>query len=818
MIDNTDVLGVISNEWSITANGPAEVLSYAQIPFCACESTSPRFANKNNYPYFWRTVPSVGIGEHIYQLLQYWNVHRVAILVQKDDDLSYFNGLDITSSMHKHSIRILTVFNLYTAFNNDLVGDAKIALDLVDAKYVIICGQSLFVSQTIYHLGKKGFVGPDKVWISYTTPQLYGDPISMFGSDYYLFIQGIIFLVPLPPDTNNPVFVDTYEKVQELSSTQMSTSDFTIFFILQAAYDCTMMMLLGFDHLLKSNSNFTPEMLASRQLQQYMNFTLFQDLGYKGATWPNMKLTNGGDLALPFQFQYFTGDYFNTTAFGQTTIDADYFAMYTNAAVVFHGGGTVPPPDGVPLPVTLQYGSYGATTGILCFLIVMGLVIIVVLGVFLVIFRRGKVAKSMSIFECATILLGSLLCFINMALYLIPPSKGVCLGRVWTLALGYGLSVSALVCKNIYVARVFWKKVPKANLLIWTMRGSIAFLVTIEVIILGVWTRSYKPFFVQIESDGFTYTSCGKLSSTTAVSGYNIFLTFLILPTLYLIQRVTMSQFNESITLISFFVLVAILWGISSISSGSSVFDDFKFCILVWIGNVWLLACVIGSRAFEQLIDARQSVKKAKTSSMATSAVGTSSEIQSTVSGIAASASATGGGQPVLTKKDAQKREGILHSNMGRAGKAKADTSIAVVNPLHKKRAHQVVPYRFTKVGELTPTKVAQASPWLLARIELHDLGDGRTTWLSLNFLTFTKNVLLIRGSTSVTVNQQLVVVSTQQWVTKETKIGPKPSVSQHIHYCIKFELQDESKADTLAKNLRQVLETILDQKPICRT
>ncbi|ORY42036.1 hypothetical protein BCR33DRAFT_330268 [Rhizoclosmatium globosum] len=85
------------------------------------------------------------------------------------------------------------------------------------------------------------------------------------------------------------------------------------FLSLYQVFDCVIMMLEGMNKLLRSNPNFTVDMLAKRELQQYMNYTLFQNLGYSGMTSDPMILTENGDLAVPYAAYYYTGSYLNVT-------------------------------------------------------------------------------------------------------------------------------------------------------------------------------------------------------------------------------------------------------------------------------------------------------------------------------------------------------------------------------------------------------------------------------------------------------------------------------------------------------------------------
>ncbi|KAI9330939.1 periplasmic binding protein-like I [Obelidium mucronatum] len=68
--NHPDVIGVIGFQVSSTARGTGQVLSHYKIPYCTGCSTSPRLSNKNLFPYLWRPLPGLGLGNHIYQVLR----------------------------------------------------------------------------------------------------------------------------------------------------------------------------------------------------------------------------------------------------------------------------------------------------------------------------------------------------------------------------------------------------------------------------------------------------------------------------------------------------------------------------------------------------------------------------------------------------------------------------------------------------------------------------------------------------------------------------------------------------------------------------
>ncbi|KAI9351386.1 periplasmic binding protein-like I [Obelidium mucronatum] len=141
---NPDIVGVIGLEYSSTARGPAEILSLKQIPYCSGCSQSPRLSNKNLFPYFWRPLPGLGMGDHIFQLFASWNVKRVAVIYQKDDDMGTQFGLDIIASLRRRGILVVATIALRSSITDNVLAYTRTALTRVDARYIILSGQANF--------------------------------------------------------------------------------------------------------------------------------------------------------------------------------------------------------------------------------------------------------------------------------------------------------------------------------------------------------------------------------------------------------------------------------------------------------------------------------------------------------------------------------------------------------------------------------------------------------------------------------------------------------------------------------------------------
>ncbi|ORY42034.1 periplasmic binding protein-like I [Rhizoclosmatium globosum] len=298
-----DVIGVIGTEYSSTAKGVAEVLSNNKITYCSTASGAPSLSDKKKYPYFWRVVPSAGTGEHFYQLLSSFNVTRVAVVYQSNSELGRGFASDFLQSMMAHGITVIAYMPVSLEASQEMIEYVGKSLDASSVKYIFLSGSGSFLGKILDGLGRANFFSQDKVW-------LVANLVSTPSPDTVLVANktGIILMYPKGfPNTSlqKTVMSQFLEKYPAATDPE--------FVYLYQTFDCVMLMLLGLQNLVRSNSSFTIDMLAKRQLQEHINFTLFQNLGYSGLVNSPVELTDNGDLASPWAAYYYTGDYLNIT-------------------------------------------------------------------------------------------------------------------------------------------------------------------------------------------------------------------------------------------------------------------------------------------------------------------------------------------------------------------------------------------------------------------------------------------------------------------------------------------------------------------------
>ncbi|KAJ3235322.1 hypothetical protein HDU78_005267 [Chytriomyces hyalinus] len=360
--NHKDVLGVIGNQFSNAARGLAQILSVEQIPYCAAVTGSPRFSDKNNYGYFWRMLTNSN-GRYVAFILKYWNIKRIAVIYQADNEIGRSTFSQIKSLTAQQNVEILSQIGLKTKF----------LVDTIDVAAATSGNGSLLAS--VYN----------------KTAATAGNA---FGRDYF----------------------ESYG--------------------LPGFYDCTYMMLLGFD-------KFT-----------YQAFLYLA--GYSGLSMNPVLIDEFGDQKKPGSFSRFTGDYRNTTNFAASDTHLSTMRYYNTSTHIFYNDSSIPPHDSNVVDLVLL--SYGADS-------FYGQTIVALFGVglllsfasyFLVIHeRKNKIVRSTSIPECIILITGCLIAYAGSITYINARSEALCKVRVWSLSLAQILIASPLISKSLLLVSMF---------------------------------------------------------------------------------------------------------------------------------------------------------------------------------------------------------------------------------------------------------------------------------------------------------------------------------------------------------------------------
>ncbi|KAJ3228607.1 hypothetical protein HDU78_009664, partial [Chytriomyces hyalinus] len=332
--DHPDVIGVVSLQFSGTARGVAEILSNAQIPYCSGAIGSPRYSNKNNYPYFWRAYGGSGVGSSIYQVLKYMRAGRVAIVYEKNNDLGYNTFQDIRKSLQRQNVLILCEFGMEDGSDAFMLDYIVESLRQSSARYVIVTGSNDFTAAFIHGMGSRGMVNDHQLYIGTNYPMPFENATLLYGPTYFELIRGFVLVSCANSDPSRPAFQKGRQELIQLSGYNFTDTD-VIYNALDSFYDCAMNMVSGWNLLLSDNSILD---LSTKKLNHLMSYSLFKNTGYHGMITDPFLLTEQGDLQNPWNACAMTGNEYECAPFGHTDVYMTEFIADENAASLIWRG------------------------------------------------------------------------------------------------------------------------------------------------------------------------------------------------------------------------------------------------------------------------------------------------------------------------------------------------------------------------------------------------------------------------------------------------------------------------------------------------
>ncbi|KAJ3083679.1 hypothetical protein HDU99_007327 [Rhizoclosmatium hyalinum] len=534
-----DLFGLVSAEYSSVLNYVGELTSVYKIPTCGLSQLSPRFSDKNLYPYFFRMISGMtgsrGLGNNYVKLFRSWNVNRVGIIVQQDVTYSYLAAIDMKRVFSMNGILLLAECSGRTGLSLQDIAWIATCLKTADTRYIVILGNPDFVSKVYYYAGSRhGLVNADHVWTSPVSPLPYTDPVTLFGPDYYNYLPGFIQFSSNP--TFNVTDLNLFSEIVRQAAIIADyplTVDIVSFFDTPTAFDCAMTLMIGLDRMLKENGGFP------KNWRDLLNHTAFSNTGYNGLVQAPTILSAEGDLVLGFTACVYNGTMFTCNNFGKTN-DAG-FSYYMKPQ--FFGGSYIPPPDSPPIQeITYFWETIATQHGqIIVVLISLGLIVCLLCLKFLVENRRKSVVRAKILSHSVSIVLGIMIIYASLALYLNEATVVTCNLRIWMLAFGCSLCLAAFIFKNIFISQVISarKKLKREYIqhlelsreLCLTATVLVENIIVIIYALKGGSVPSYAP--VGLNSINVCKSTSSSEHWETAIYAYNIALAVALLPTVY---------------------------------------------------------------------------------------------------------------------------------------------------------------------------------------------------------------------------------------------------------------------------------------------
>ncbi|KAI9349082.1 periplasmic binding protein-like I [Obelidium mucronatum] len=600
-----DVIGMVGHQYSSVAQGTAEVLEKYQIPLCSENSAAPRLI---------------------------WKINRMVIISQSDDLMSKGFTSDILGTAGRSGIRMYPPIQLKGELTQDMVDYAKTSMLRNSVRYVYISGQDAFVAKVYFSLALLGMVGPSYVYMGLNPPK----PIT--SSTALLSPQRFLHITPLNEQNVHSEWVqplyDEILKASKFDKDTLMTMGFSSpasmlqSWAISNVFDCTMLMLLGMDKLLKDNPTFTAQQLASRDLSKYLNYSQFLNISYRGLTADPLLLNPDGDLLVPYNMLSLTGGLdlsisanpFLSKQFAVTNLAGTKVSFI--AKPFFYGGSSDPPPDGPPeVIITFVQNDLFSSRG-------QGILIMAIIGILLssflfaifLKFKETKQLKLASVPECLVAITGTMMCYCSLLSYLDNVTEFKCIARMWVQLVGYLLTILPIVVKNarLYVVLNSKKRLDGAQLTL-VNRIVLCIGLIIQGALLAYWTVSTKNTPILLTSDANSFLVCATRSKPGSASiellvGYGGVVHLCLALFAYLLRDAD-SHLNESPALTAIFALVAMLVGLYQIlpSNPGPRLDMFQ-ALCIWMATTltlfFMFAQKVSSVVFEEFIEKTFSFSK----------------------------------------------------------------------------------------------------------------------------------------------------------------------------------------------------------------
>ncbi|KAJ3017302.1 UNVERIFIED_CONTAM: hypothetical protein HDU68_011758 [Siphonaria sp. JEL0065] len=605
-----------------------------QIPICGPDQNLPALSDRNNYPYYWRVTFSNRYGEDIATLLKLWKVGRVAMVFDADDIESTGACLDIKNTLFSHGVIILANRHYHGLKSDQDYADILNEFQRVDARYMILCAQAWSNSYYLVETASKmGLIDPKYAWFATQPP--YPPDYSGIGDDSRLDkIVGMIYPAPYAQPRSEPNFVslsNIWLSRYNADPMKYQTDHYT--WTNEGTYDCTGTLLFGFDKLLKNNPQYTVNMLATRQLQDKMNYSAFKDTGFNGTLLNPMKLDDYGDVAANTVFTSLNSTFWINggaqPVFAE--IDKATGAYIHHFPPTFYGGGSIPPPDGPPNNFIVIHNSLNESQGKgILGLFISGVILILVSGVLLYINQNAKSIKANNPGQLSLCLIGSLLCITSIYYFLNDPTPSSCHIRIWLSVTGLCLIVMPLIMKNLYIYKIVSSKISMTKQQVTTNKiltnVVTAVILAIEVALLAVWHGVEKSFIPQtITVHEYILQQCvtGNPQAKGTETGLYVVNSFILIAmfTMAYLNRNVNPIYNESSFLMFFSILLCLM---AFLILGLEVDETLviKQCACLWIVGVSVPLFLLGPKYLEFLLEA--DVSKLKVGKTSVSLVNTS--------------------------------------------------------------------------------------------------------------------------------------------------------------------------------------------------
>ncbi|KAF8941929.1 Ribonucleoside-diphosphate reductase large subunit [Haplosporangium gracile] len=524
------VSGVIGDVSSALTVQSALLTSRLSIPQCSYSAGSTQLSNKDQYGYFFRTIPTeLMFGRVMMDFVASRGWKTIAV---------FYAGDSLGSQMMDTIANQALMRNITIGYRKAVmevgagstldVGPALDALKVSGQRIVIVASAGAPQTKLIQEAVKRGLVSKEYVWIvvNEVTEPLLGDNSTFLPTELngFFMFDNLLKLHGYPP------YEEWLDKWAALDPVEQ-------------AYSCMMVMANGFAKAIRGNWTAL-HLLEAGRLGNLLK-PLEMNTNYIGPGGPMVFDENGDVVYGNFILNNFQG--------GKVVPIGTYYSGVFNLSSepMYFDGTYNTPADSAPLQVLNP--KFGSSIGMVM-ISVAGLSVLFSLLTMLIVivYRNAKVIKASSPLFCCLELCGFILLYIATVMGLDIPTKFTCMARPLALNVGFVLVVSNIVAKNFRIYRIFHniyvtKRVIRDSHLLKIV-GTILFS---NLVIMVAWFIKYPPALKQIVLPDFTsYWTCSNLDGGNSTPFFAVLLAYnavLLLIATYLayMNRNVAANYNE---------------------------------------------------------------------------------------------------------------------------------------------------------------------------------------------------------------------------------------------------------------------------------
>ncbi|KAJ3218198.1 hypothetical protein HDU67_006460 [Dinochytrium kinnereticum] len=560
-----NMVGLIAEYTSGVTNPVALAMGSFGVYQCSAASTSPELSDKNEYPYFFRTLPSDRYqGAALARFVQFFQWKKVALLTVNTP-----YGFGIASNFLPEAEKAnITILRNEAFTENGL--DFRLQIQSIrrsDARIIIVIGYDNDVIVMLREAKRQGIFGPDYVWIGtdgvLTMYNLLNevDTRGNYTDEDRSNLEGMLFTFPSEKGGKE---WDAVNSRYAARNNGEFPKPFSYFF-----RDCLLTLALGVKRLVTTRG-FTIQQVLERRTN--VPVSDFINTPFNGSSGP-MEFDENADRVPNFILY----NVVRNAIVGTISLDSKG-VMTPTIPVTFRSGLTIPPKDGIILQRELIEILSPIGISILT-LYGLGIIASMVCCVILVLNRGTAPVKQMS------------LVFLTL--------KGASYQNVGE----FSVSLSVKYLKDPFLF-------------------SISFIITlINLIILSTWTYLDRlvPTEMTILNAGFFHYECRSTSLalqntfTILLMSYNGILLLAAIVLAWVCRNVH-SAYRETNfilyaaqnILICSIVVVGLVFGVSGAAFGAVLYLRVS---LTWVATTFVMIATIGRVAFVSLF-ARDSVLK----------------------------------------------------------------------------------------------------------------------------------------------------------------------------------------------------------------